>query len=101
MLNRLLLFTACSGLPGPAEMVSGSVSSPSQTQDPLRIWVGQADSARLDQWVMGHLDAQQRAIRQLLSVQGTPTIANTLAPFDQAMAELGIAGSEAGLIYSV
>jgi thimet oligopeptidase len=69
--------------------------------DPLHAWAGPVDPAHLEAWVTRHLDAQQQAIQQLTTVQGTRTIANTLAPYDRALAELSVAGSETGLMYSV
>jgi len=105
MLNRLLFLTAWPSLLSLAAVVPTRLASPqspnAQSLDPLHVWAGHADPAHLDRWTASHLDAQQQAIQQLLSVHGTPTVANTLVPFDRAMAELNIAGSEAGLMYSV
>lgn len=68
---------------------------------PLHAWSGPVDPAALATWVGSHLDAQKEAIDQLLSVQGNRTVANTLVPYDRAIAELSVAGSEAGLLHSV
>jgi thimet oligopeptidase len=100
MLGKLLLLTAWPSVLGLAAMVSTAIPNAKQT-DPLHAWSGHVDPAHLDAWVTAHLDAQQQAIQQLLAVKGTRTVANTLKPYDQASAELAVAGSETGLMYSV
>ncbi len=64
-------------------------------------WVGHADPSSLTAWVDRHLSAHQQALRQLLAVAGPRTVANTLALYDRAIAELSLAGSETGLLHSV
>jgi thimet oligopeptidase len=78
-------------------MVSHSFSQ----SDPLHVWVGKLDRPAAEQWVGGHLAQEQKYVDELLAVKGAHTIENTLRPFDNAQNELGIAGSEAGLMYSV
>lgn len=110
MLGKLLLLTAWPSLlslaailPGsllPGSLPSGS-NSVAPATDPLHAWAGLNHPAHLEAWVHSHLDSQQQAIQQLLANRKTPTVANTLAPYDHAVAELSLAGSEAGLMYSV
>src|SRR5208282_2800550 len=69
--------------------------------DSLHVWVGKLDRPAAEQWVGGHLAQEQKYVDELLAVKGSRTIENTLRPFDNAQNELGIAGSEAGLMYSV
>ncbi|MGO8719914.1 MAG: M3 family metallopeptidase [Acidobacteriaceae bacterium] len=75
------------------------ISSP--IHDDLHAWAGRLDPEGLKTWVDRHLEAHQTAIDQLLTVQGARTVDNTLIPYDRAVAALGIAGSEAGLLHSV
>jgi thimet oligopeptidase len=100
MPGKWLLLAAWPSLLGLAAMLPSSMPN-LPPADPLHAWAGPMDPARLSAWVNGHLEAQQQAIQQLLDVKTAPTIANTLAPYDRAMAELNAAGSEAGLMYSV
>lgn len=100
MLARLLFLSAWPSVLGLAAMVPASMPK-ALPADPLHAWAGHVDPAHLDSWVQAHLQAQQAAIQQLLAVQGPRTVENTLAPYDRAIAELSIAGSEAGLMYSV
>jgi thimet oligopeptidase len=67
----------------------------------LHAWAGDLDPEKLKSWVGRHLDAHKAAVEQLLAVQPPRTVENTLVPYDQAIAALGIAGSEAGLLHSV
>ena len=78
-----------------------SLSAAKPLHDALHAWAGDLSSESLKTWVDRHLQAHQTAIDQLLTVQEPRTIDNTLVPYDQAVAALGIAGSEAGLLHSV
>ena len=69
--------------------------------DELHAWAGDLTPDSLKTWVDHHLQAHQTAIDQLLTVQEPRTVDNTLLPYDRAVAALGIAGSEAGLLHSV
>ena len=100
MLHSLLLLKAWPGLLMLAAVVPHLPHSLSAT-DGTHAWAGHVDPASLAAWVHGHLDAEQEAINQLLAVKEQRTVANTIAPYDRAVAELSLAGSEAGLLYSV
>jgi thimet oligopeptidase len=65
------------------------------------IWTGDVDPDAVTAWVESHLTAAKSAIEELLTVEDPRTLQNTLAPYDHAVAELGLAGSEAGLLHSV
>ncbi len=78
-----------------------SLPTSSPIHDDLHAWAGALTPESLKIWVGRHLEAHQTAIDQLLTVQGPQTVENTLAPYDRAIAALGIAGSEAGLLHSV
>ncbi len=69
--------------------------------DDLHAWTGKIDPEGLKSWVRRHLDAHQAALSRVLAAEGPRTVGNTLAPYDRAIAELGVAGSEAGLLHSV
>jgi thimet oligopeptidase len=78
-----------------------SIPAPGPIRDDLHAWAGDLDPESLKTWVRRHLDAHKAAIERLLAVQQPRTVDNTLVPYDQAIAALGIAGSEAGLLHSV
>ena len=78
-----------------------SLSAAKPLQDDLHAWAGTLTPESLKTWVDRHLQAHQTAIDQLLTVPGPRTVDNTLVPYDRAIAALGIAGSEAGLLHSV
>ena len=78
-----------------------SISAAKPLQDELHAWAGDLTPESLKTWVDHHLQAHQTAIDQLLTVQEPRTVDNTLVPYDRAVAALGIAGSEAGLLHSV
>jgi thimet oligopeptidase len=69
--------------------------------DPLHIWVGKLDRAATEKWVGAHLTQEQKYVDELLAAKTPRTIENTLRPFDNAQNELGVAGSEAYLMYAV
>ncbi|HEY5254736.1 MAG TPA: M3 family metallopeptidase [Acidobacteriaceae bacterium] len=78
-----------------------SISAVKPLQDELHAWAGDLTPDSLKTWVDHHLQAHQTAIDQLLTVQEPRTVDNTLGLYDRAVAALGIAGSEAGLLHSV
>ena len=88
---------------GLAAMLPVAPASPGgrPASDDLHAWAGLLDPASLQSWVSRHLDAHKAAVGQLLAVDGPRTVSNTLAPYDRAVAELSVAGSEAGLLHSV
>jgi thimet oligopeptidase len=69
--------------------------------DALHIWVGKLDRPAAEKWVGEHLAREQKYVDELLAVKSTRTVENTLRPFDNAQNELGVAGSEAYLMYAV
>ncbi|WP_158750509.1 M3 family metallopeptidase [Acidobacterium sp. S8] len=62
---------------------------------------GSVDESSLEKWVNSALERHEKAIEQLLSAPGQRTLENTLYYYDEAIAELGAAGSQAGLLDSV
>lgn len=104
MLNRFMLLTAWPSVLSLAAMVPAlppTRPSPAATSDSSHIWAGHVDAAHVEAWTNEHLAAQQQAIQQLLAVQGTRTVENTLVPYDRAVGQLGIAGSQTYLLYAV
>jgi thimet oligopeptidase len=80
------------------------LSMPSRSfaqSDPLHIWVGKLDRPAAEKWVGEHLSREQKYVDELLAAKSPRTIENTLRPFDNAQNELGVAGSEAYLMYAV
>jgi thimet oligopeptidase len=78
-----------------------SISAVKPLQDELHAWAGDLTPDSLKTWVDHHLQSHKTAIDQLLTVQEPRTVDNTLVLYDRAIAALGIAGSEAGLLHSV
>jgi thimet oligopeptidase len=79
------------------------VSAAPSTIDSLHAWdAGGADSAEaLSAWVGARLAAHEAALAALLAVEGPRTPANSLSLYDQAIAHLALAGSQAGVLNSV
>ena len=69
--------------------------------DPRHIWVGKLDRAGAEKWVGDHLMRERKDVDELLAVKGARTLDNTLRPYDNAQNELGVAGSEAYLMFAV
>jgi thimet oligopeptidase len=62
---------------------------------------GTVDESSLEKWVAAALERHQTAIDGLLTLKGQRNIENTLRAYDNAIAELGAAGSQTGLLDSV
>jgi thimet oligopeptidase len=62
---------------------------------------GEIDAPGLENWVRSRLAWQKQQIEALLAVQGQKTLENTLRPYDDAVATLSAAGSQASLLDSV
>jgi len=79
------------------------VPTPASTIDTLHAWdSGGASSAEaLSAWVTARLSAHEAALAALLAVQGPRTPQNSLSLYDQAIAHLTLAGSQAGVLNSV
>ena len=65
------------------------------------IWSTKPDVAAFDKIENEHLAAAQRAIDAVVAVKGTRTIANTLAPFDEAVRQINSASYFAALMQQV
>lgn len=101
MFSKLLFLTAWPGLIGLASVLPVFPAAAQSVPDPLHAWAGQPTPASLEAWVNSHLAAEQKSVDALVALKETPTVENALTLYDQANAELSIAGSEAGLLYSV
>jgi len=81
---------------------SASTAAESQASHP---WnpegQGTVDESSLEKWVKAALERHQKAIDGLLAQQGQRNIENTLRLYDDAIAELGAAGSQTALLDSV
>ena len=62
---------------------------------------GSINAAELESWVNSRLEWQNQQIATLLAVAGPRTLENTLRPYDDAVATLSAAGSQASLLDSV
>jgi thimet oligopeptidase len=77
-------------------------TSVSSAQD-LHVWEagGAASAEALTAWVGARLAAHEAELAALLAVEGERTTDNSLRHFDAAIAELGLAGAQAGILNSV
>jgi thimet oligopeptidase len=98
---HLKLFIACIGLVVPALLIAQPGAAPAAASDPLHGWLPTSDPAAFEAWVNARLAAERVAVARVVAVQGEHTVANTVAPYDEAQNQLGIAGSEAYLLYAV
>jgi thimet oligopeptidase len=73
------------------------------TSEELHAWeAGGADSAEaLSAWVEARLSAHEAALAALLAVEGKRTPENSLRRYDEAIEQLNLAGSQAGVLNSV
>ncbi len=62
---------------------------------------GKVDESSLEKWVDAALERHRTAIEELQTLKGQRTIENTLRVYDQAVAELSVAGSQTALLDSV
>jgi len=69
----------------------------------IHAWVagGAASAESLTAWVSAHLAAHQDALARLLAVEGERTPQNSLSLYDEAIAQLSLAGAQAGILNSV
>jgi len=77
------------------------MSTQAPALDELHIWNGgsTADDART--WTAHHLAESRARIAELLAVEGTRTVENTLAAFDRAQWHLRMAGGQTGVMFMV
>ena len=77
--------------------------SPTQETTALHPWneAGGIDASSLETWVNGRLARQTEQVATLVAVTGPRTLENTLRPYDDAVATLSAAGSQASLLDSV
>jgi thimet oligopeptidase len=82
-----------------------SIESPAAVAAPevVRAWEagGAVSASALAAWVSERLAAHQSALEELLAVAQPRTPQNTLRLYDKAVAELNLAGSQAGILNSV
>src|SRR4051812_21428776 len=68
-------------------------------QPPL--WTSKPDAAAFEKIENEHLAAAQKSLDQMIAAKGPRTIANTLAPYDEAIRQLGSAAYFSGLMEHV
>ncbi len=79
--------------------MTSSVSAPA-SGTLVHSW-NSADPQALEAWVEERLRRHGEAIEVLLAASAPRTLENTLRAYDDALAELALAGSETGLLHSV
>ncbi|MBV8145917.1 MAG: peptidase M3, partial [Gammaproteobacteria bacterium] len=67
----------------------------------LHAWEAGEDPAGLERWVHAHIQQADADIARVVAVKGGHTIANTLRPYDDAVNELSLAGSQSQVLYGV
>lgn len=75
-------------------------AAPKAPADPP-FWTGAPDAARFRRLGAERIGRAKAEIRALLAAKGPRTIANTLAPYDEAVRWLDMAGSQSSLIENV
>ncbi len=90
--------TAKTATPKPASTAATATASTDESQP---VWTGRPDSSQFVQRIHGRLDHVHDAVARMTAVQGKRTLDNTLAPYDEALNQLDIAGSEAQLLENV
>jgi len=90
----LLAFTLAWPAPGRA----GSVKMP---PDDAPWWTGQPDSAAFQARMEKRIALAKAAIDRMMKAKGKRTIDNTLVPYDEALRQLDMAGSQASLAENV
>lgn len=101
MMKKQLLLVMGACLLAHSALAAAPDTSAPKPPDPLRAWVGLKDGASLETWVNWHISEEKRLVAQLLAVKGPRTVDNTLALYDQAQANLTLAGNQAYLMFSV
>src|SRR5262249_8430996 len=62
------------------------------------VWTGHPDSAQFAQRIDGRLTKARGAIQRMVQAHAPRTLENTLTPYDEALNQIDIAGSEAQLL---
>jgi thimet oligopeptidase len=77
------------------------VFSAAQTAEQPTLWATQPDVAGFQKIIDGRLAGAQTSVEQILAVNGTRNIENTLVPFDEAVRQINSAAYLAGLMLQV
>jgi len=80
-----------------------TVESASNDTSDIHVWDagGAASAEALAAWVSARLAAHEAALAALLAVEGARTPQNSLVHYDAAIAQLNLAGAQAGVLNSV
>src|SRR6185312_7909288 len=85
------------GATNPAAASNSAAAAISQPP----IWSAKPDVAAFEKTIGGRLNLAQRSIDAMLAVKGPRTIANTLAPYDEAVRQIHAAYYFASLLEAV
>lgn len=66
--------------------------------DEAPFWTGKPDSAAFEARQRKRIELAKAAVAKMLAVKGPRTIENTLVPYDEALRQLDMAGSQASLV---
>ena len=86
---------------GLAGLFSLSAACFAQSTSQPTLWANKPDTAAFEKIENGYLANAQKDIDQIVAVKGSRNISNTLAPYDDAVRNLGSAGYFAGLMQQV
>lgn len=80
-----------------------AVQAKTTAVDAFHAWIagGAASAEALSAWVSARLAAHEAALAALLAVEAPRTPENSLRHYDEAIAELNLAGAQAGVLNSV
>jgi thimet oligopeptidase len=98
--SLLFVIPACICL-SPALVLDTFATPGGGGQAQTSFWSSKPDVAAFERIENEHLAAVQKAEDQILALKGQRTIANTLVPYDEAVRQLGLASSFAGLMQQV
>ena len=73
-------------------------SAPAADARNLPFWTGKPDSVQFEAIQEKRLATAKARVEQLKAVRGPRTLANTLQPYDEALRELDLAGSQSNLV---
>jgi thimet oligopeptidase len=82
-------------------LLATTVSAQDMPKDQPPLWSANPDVAAFEKMENDRLAAAQRAIDQIIAVQGSRTIENTLVPYDEAFQQIDAAINIADLIQQV
>ena len=82
-------------------LLAGTAAAQEPSIDQKPLWAARPNVAAFEKMEADRLAAADRAVAKIVAVNGTRTIDNTLAPYDEAIRQLNAAAYSAGLMQQV